>query len=316
MMKGIHGEIINYSFDEYTTSLVQEIKKLYNELDFSKINARDNIILDCYSSVTIEGANTSIDNIKKNKKDKSTLMAINCINATKDVIQNKCNITVEEDLIRLWNTVVNNVCENESVRGSKYRIGMVYVGKHTPASESSIQNHMNTLFDYMKHSKHDTLIKACIAHWYFVYIHPFCDGNGRMARLLLSGLMYEEGYNNIFAVPISNIIMNNINHYYKSIENGENTINNVLDITLHVNYMLSVILKALQFISTNIDSLEVKVFNLINKHAGAEMTVKKCAELLNIDETHARNILNKMVIRGTLIKYKSKNRNYYRKNLL
>lgn len=64
MMKGIHGEIINYSFDKYTTSLVQEIKKLYNELDFSKINARDNIILECYSSVTIEGANTSIDNTK------------------------------------------------------------------------------------------------------------------------------------------------------------------------------------------------------------------------------------------------------------
>ena len=315
-LKGIHNENIKYDVDAYTNSLIKEINRLYKSINYNNINARDNIILDCYSSVTIEGANTTIDNIKSNKKDKSTLMASNCIKGTSEIINKNIDITTEQGLISLWNIIVDKVCENVSVRGIKYRTGMVYVGKHTPVEDKYIQEYMNILMDYIVNSNENALIKACVAHFYFVYIHPFCDGNGRTARMLLSGILYKNGYHNIFATPVSNIIMNNIYHYYKSIEKAEQVVNGELNITVHINYMLEVILNSLKFISSTVDTMEIKIFNLINKHSGAEITVKKCANLLKINETTARNSLNKMVLRGKLIKYKNKNTYYYRKNLI
>ena len=52
---------------------------------------------------------------------------------------------------------------------------------------------MEQLFDWMKKSK-DTvnlLILSCIFHYEFVFIHPFSDGNGRMARLWQTAILSE-----------------------------------------------------------------------------------------------------------------------------
>lgn len=44
---------------------------------------------------------------------------------------------------------------------------------------------MDDLFNWMQDEKDNThlLILSCIFHYEFVFIHPFCDGNGRIARL-------------------------------------------------------------------------------------------------------------------------------------
>lgn len=40
----------------------------------------------------------------------------------------------------------------------------------------------------------DHLLQSFAAHLYFVYVHPFCDGNGRVARILNASHLYHGGY--------------------------------------------------------------------------------------------------------------------------
>lgn len=50
---------------------------------------------------------------------------------------------------------------------------------------------MDDLFNWMQDEKDNThpLILSCIFHYKFVFIHPFCDGNGRIARLWYTTLL-------------------------------------------------------------------------------------------------------------------------------
>ena len=61
----------------------------------------------------------------------------------------------ENTLLRAWDILVDGVCENESVKGDKYRSGMVTVSDsfgnvvHTPANQDAIQRFMDSLFSYL-----------------------------------------------------------------------------------------------------------------------------------------------------------------------
>lgn len=83
--------------------------------------------------------------------------------------------------------------------GSKYRDGMVYIGSvskiiHVPAEPQMLPELMEKWFAYREGETSDLLIQSFAAHFYFVYIHPFCDGNGRAARILNASHIYHGGY--------------------------------------------------------------------------------------------------------------------------
>ncbi|MCQ9626596.1 Fic family protein [Cetobacterium somerae] len=59
-------------------------------------------------------------------------------------------------------------------------------------SEEIIMEHINDLIKFMNKKDIPTLIKASIVHYYFEYIHPFYDGNGRFGRFLLSSYLARK----------------------------------------------------------------------------------------------------------------------------
>ena len=52
---------------------------------------------------------------------------------------------------------------------------------------------MRTLFDLLEHES-EACVRAVLGHWMFGYIHPYPDGNGRMARFLMNTMLASGGY--------------------------------------------------------------------------------------------------------------------------
>lgn len=109
---------------------------------------------------------------------------------------------------------------------------------------------MDELFTWMKNAKDDIhpLILSCVFHYEFVFIHPFSDGNGRMARLWHTSILTK--WKPVFEyIPIESQIEKFQDEYYEAISQchitGESTI--------FIEFILSQIDKILDDISVQFD---------------------------------------------------------------
>ncbi|MCP4473665.1 MAG: Fic family protein [Gammaproteobacteria bacterium] len=64
---------------------------------------------------------------------------------------------------------------------------------HVPPPYDSVCDCMETLFQCMANEPHPG-VKAILAHWLIGFIHPYMDGNGRMARFIMNALLCCYGY--------------------------------------------------------------------------------------------------------------------------
>lgn len=78
-----------------------------------------------------------------------------------------------------------------------FRKEQVYVGVHVPPPADQVEDLTVDLIEWLKSPEAQSLhpVKcAAIAHYKFAYIHPFVDGNGRTARLLMNLILMSAGY--------------------------------------------------------------------------------------------------------------------------
>ena len=76
-----------------------------------------------------------------------------------------------------------------------YRNGPVFVrgSRHVPPRWETVRDAMPAYFDLLE-SEAEPSVKAVLGHWLFGYIHPYADGNGRMARLVMNAFLASGGY--------------------------------------------------------------------------------------------------------------------------
>lgn len=87
---------------------------------------------------------------------------------------------------------------------------------HVAPPAQSVAALLNDLFVWVKEDKVNMLIKSCVFHYEFEFIHPFADGNGRMGRLWQTALL--SSWKPIFQwIPIESIIKDNQQDYYDAI---------------------------------------------------------------------------------------------------
>lgn len=100
---------------------------------------------------------------------------------------------------------------------------------------------MNQLFTWLKQSKYHPLVKSCVFHYEFEFIHPFADGNGRTGRLWQSLILQK--WKEVFAwIPIETFVHENQEEYYKVLQRADT----VGDSTEFVEFMLRMIRNALK----------------------------------------------------------------------
>ena len=105
--------------------------------------------------------------------------------------------------------------------------------------EEAIEKNIENLIQFMNRKDIPFLVKASISHFFFEYIHPFYDGNGRFGRYLLS-LYLARKLDILTAFSISYSISKNLDDYYKSFVEVED-VNNYGEITFFVENILETI---------------------------------------------------------------------------
>lgn len=76
-----------------------------------------------------------------------------------------------------------------------YRSDQVYIrqSKHIPPRREAVRDLMPTFFDLLREEEEPS-VRVVLGHFVFVYIHPYMDGNGRIARFLMNVMLAAGGY--------------------------------------------------------------------------------------------------------------------------
>lgn len=137
---------------------------------------------------------------------------------------------------------------------------------------------MNDLISWMKRSEGvvHPLILSAVFHYEFVFIHPFADGNGRMARLWHTVILYR--WRNIFEyIPLESQIERFQTEYYDAIAQ------------CHVNGNSDVFI---EFMLDMIDQILDEVILQINKsNADTSEYVKRMLDVMEYDVPYTSNAI-------------------------
>lgn len=171
---------------------------------------------------------------------------------------------------------------------------------------------MKSLFQFMIDNENEIhpLILSCIFHYYFVYIHPFSDGNGRMARFWVSLILTR--WNPKFEyIPIEEEIYLNQQKYYDSI--AQCHVNG--NVNVFIDFMLMCIHSSLEKITQKttqkikLNNNQLKIIELIKENP--KITRNELAKKLNITSDGVKYNLKKLVYNGIIERIGPDNGGYW-----
>ena len=232
------GYPLTYCPSAIPAALLSDINKMYSNISITAIDTEVSIEKESFHSCRIEGATTTIDELfdifkAKRTEKKGDKMILNTYRAVKYL-----NLTSRRDvdtLVQLWKIVTDGVCDNPNLSGERFRKGVVVVGTHEAPDVELLDYCMKQFFSFYHGDNLDNpYIKAAVLHFYFVYMHPFCDGNGRISRLLTSDFLIRSGLENFSALTLSKTINETSHAYYEALENSENSFHDVTPFILYI----------------------------------------------------------------------------------
>ena len=236
-----------------------QINLISNELP--QIAIKDIIIKilsnELYKTNKIEGIETVKSEIHTSLKDNKKLnnksnKLDGIIKKYKDIMEKNFKDTQHMDNLSSFRKIYDEMFEDFEKSGN-YKLDGKYFRKDTVKvinglgktihiginGEEAIEKNIEDLIQFMNRKDIPFLVKASISHFFFEYIHPFYDGNGRFGRYLLS-LYLARKLDILTAFSVSYSISKNLDDYYKSFVEVED-VNNYGEITFFIENILKTI---------------------------------------------------------------------------
>ena len=311
-----------FTMTEEITNLVIEIGEqvgavaAYDSLQPNPTLRRENRIKSIHSSLAIEQNTLTLEQVSDIIDGKRVLGPPQDIREVKNAYEAYERISSLDpysvkNLLLAHRIMMEGLVKEAGVFRSK-NVG-VYAGNqliHAGTPANYVPELIDQLFAWMKRSKLHPLVKSCIFHYEFEFIHPFADGNGRTGRLWQSLILQK--WKPFFAwLPVETLIHEKQDEYYAAL----NASNSEGESTIFVTFMLQIIRDALADIiktqdshrnvgvnvGINVGTNEKKVLALLRQDG--RLTAKILASTLGLTERQVERIIASLKKQGMLIRH-------------
>lgn len=231
------------------------------------------------TSSQIEGAVATIKDAKKmlvekrKPKNKSEQMIYNnyiTMQSIKDLCKRELDVTLILDLHRIITRDTLETAEEEGrFRTNEDNVSVVTTYGEVlfvPPKSEEIPARLQAMIDFANDGNEKPFIhpvvKAIMLHFWLAYIHPFTDGNGRMARSLFYWYMLKNGYWLFEYTSISKTILKKPTKYANAYLYSEHDDN---DLTYFIHFHIDVIMDAVEELRKHIESEKERSLQIRNE---------------------------------------------------
>ena len=289
---------ISGQIERYAIRLEQE-----DGLRLRKVNRIKTI----HSSLAIEGNTLSEDQVRDIIDGKTVVAPIKEIQEVKNAIATynlypTLNPYSVKDLLKAHGVMMQALVDD----AGRFRRGGVGVFSeqglvHMAPPAERVPFLMDDLFAWLQSSKDHLLIRSCVFHYEFEFIHPFIDGNGRTGRLWQS-LILGRLHPLFEHLPVENMVYANQQAYYDAITASTHAGQS----GPFIDFMLNEIYKTLKShqgeelmdVGNNVGNKERIILDAIRKRP--TVTTPQLAELLGVTKRQCERILSNMKQQGLL----------------
>ena len=278
---------------------------------------RANRIKTIHSSLAIEGNTLSEGEVQAVLEGKKVIAPLKEIQEVKNAIKTyelypNLNPFSIQDILLAHGTMMAGLVDDAGMF-RKGGVGVFDGDKpiHIAPPADRVRDLMNDLFVWLANADDHLLIRSCVFHYEFEFIHPFADGNGRIGRLWQSLILGR--LNPIFEhLPVENMVYSNQQAYYHAI----NRSSDLGDSGPFIDFMLEEILNALvgHQGKSNADIAEEKGLNYQQQRvlgylrADRHTTAVKIAADLDMSARQIERMLADLKAKG-IIRREGANRN-------
>lgn len=324
------GYVPPYTITDKTVNLISEITEIITKITINdQMNnnprlRRDSRIRTIHASLAIENNSLSLNQVTDIINGKRILGAPDEICEVKNAFEAyeillQMNPYSKNDMLKAHGVLMDELTK-ESGMFRNSGVG-VFAGQslvHMAPPAERVPQLISELLEWLKKTDAHPLVKSCVFHYEFEFIHPFADGNGRMGRMWQTLLLYK--WNSVFGwLPIETLIRERQDDYYRVLGECDKLANS----GRFIEFLLQAILDSLKEIAMTEqvrEQVTEQVAKLLECMGDEELSTKELMERLGLKHrpTFRDNYLLPALEAGyvemTIADKPNSNKQKYRKN--
>ena len=329
----------DYKITEYLLSLIEQIATLLAKIESKKIRftlmarlQNEALERNVHSSTSIEGNPLSLAQVSalNHNRDVSASFkqkkeVLNYFKALRWIIKNPERKISKDSLLELHKFITRSLLSSEKSGKFKKKQNFVIdknkIVIYTPPSPKKCPKLISELLNWLKRDvKIHPIVLSAIFHHQLVNIHPFSDGNGRVARAAARWILYQKNFDPHHILSLDDFFAQDRERYYNKIQQTRDL---DYDFTSWIEYIAEGILATLKGTYSRINKLsyssqekititpkQEELLNLLYMHGS--LGSRGLCKLLKIKRARVNQLVSPL-LEAKIIKKEGKARatNYY-----